>query len=89
MTDGPLFRAKRMALDLAVWELELSRREACRLSVLEDGFKKGPWDRYWPVLWSKFEDRVRSHVLAGGDWRDLRLNPWTAAEIRTAARKVR
>lgn len=84
-----MFRAKRMALDLAVWELGLSNREAFRLSVMEDGFKSGPWERYWPILLAKFEDRVRYHVLEGQDWRELRLNPWSASEIQVAASKVR
>lgn len=83
--EGPMFRAKRMALGLAVWELGLSMRDYTRLAKLEDGRVPGPWFRYWPVLQEKFEAYVKAYVDLGGDVFDLRLNPWTLKEIGDAA----
>lgn len=78
--DGPMFRAKRLALGLSIGDL-VSGRDKVRLLIDEDGRRQGQWWKFWPLLQKKFEQKVKDHVNAGLDPWDLRLNPWSMVEI--------
>lgn len=82
-----MHRAKRMALDLDVYELGLPLDVAGRLPWVEDGTEDPAcgWPALHSALYQALGMYVRGHVAMGGDWRALRLNPWSYAEIRDAA----
>lgn len=85
---GPMFRAKRMALGLHVSEL-VPGREQVRLLKMEDGISGEPWDRHWQILNARFRSQVFAWMGSGQDWRELRLFPWSAAEIYAEVRRWR
>lgn len=87
---GPRFRSKRVGLGIRGDELGLPAEVVARLPWIEDGTESPPdWHELGALLRAALEARVRGHLERGGDWRDLLLAGWSAAEIRTAVRNVR
>jgi hypothetical protein len=86
-TEGALRRVRRadglglavadVARDAKVGPVDLLRAEAGEQSL--DWL---PVDR---ALWAALERRVKREVVAGRDWRDLRLAGWTYDQVQTAA----
>ena len=92
--EGPLphgsrFRGKRVALGLSALDLMGTTGKAAQLLRWEDGTRPGPWHILGPKLWERFLAYVEGQLRAGILLEDIRLNPWSGAEIYRAASVLR
>jgi hypothetical protein len=86
-TDGALRRVRRAdGLGLAVAEVAREAKVApVDLLRAEAGEQALDWLAVDRALWAALERRVKREVVAGRDWRDLRLAGWTYDQVQTAA----